>query len=67
MSTLERKKTGRPPISDDASMMTLRLDRKLQAAFGKVVSEQGHTSSETIRGFMLRTVQAAGRSDLLKN
>lgn len=67
MSALERKKIGRPPISDDVSMMTLRLDRKLQTAFGKVVSEQGSTSSETLRWFMLRTVEAAGRSDLLKN
>lgn len=66
MPTLERNKGGRPPLSDDTSMMALRLDRKLQTAFRKVVSEQGRTSSEMIRSFMLRTVHAAGRDDLLK-
>lgn len=66
MSAQQRAKPGPKPVWEVASMMTLRLDKKLQKAFDEVVLEQGKTRSETIRDFMLKTVHQAGRSDLLK-
>lgn len=66
MAAQQRAKSGPKSAWGVASMMTLRLDKKLQSAFDEVVSEQGKNRSEMIRDFMLKTVQKAGRGDLLK-
>lgn len=67
MAAEHRVRKGPVPAWEVSSTMTLRLDKKLQTAFDQVVAEKGKTKSEMIRNFMLQTVQAAGRSDLLKN
>lgn len=67
MAATERGGRKLNPNWDQNSTFTLRLDTNLQRAFDQVVSEQGQTKSQRIREFMLQTVQAAGRSDLLKN
>lgn len=66
MAAEQRLRKGPKPAWEVASTMTLRLDKKLQTAFNEVVTEKGKTQSEMIRDFMLRTVQQAGRGDLLK-
>lgn len=67
MSAQQRAKPGPKSAWETASMMTLRLDKKLQTAFDEVVSEQGKNRSEMIRDFMKQTIRDAGREDLLKN
>ena len=67
MAASERGGKRLNPNWDQNSTFTLRLDTNLQKAFDQVVAEKGQTKSEMIRNFMLQTVQAAGRGDLLKN
>lgn len=67
MAAQQRAKPGPKSAWEAASMMTLRLDKKLQTAFDEVVAGQGKNRSEMLRDFMIETVRAAGREDLLKN
>lgn len=62
-----RKPRGPKPHWEDGSTFTLRLDKKLLIAFHQLASAQGNTSSEKIREFMMREVQAASRAYSMNN
>jgi len=62
-----RKPRGPKPHWEDGSTFTLRLAKKLLTDFHETALAQGHTSSEKIREFMLREVEAAKRANLLND
>lgn len=67
MSTVQGKKPTKRAVFENASMMTLKLDKQLQMAFAKVAAEKGTTASELLRKFMTHVVREAGHGDLLKS